>query len=200
MADAIGAAVRDAGVPHVVLLSAVGAALADGNGPAKDLHYLEDVLRSTGTKVSILRACWFQENVGAVLDAATHMGIYPNLMLSADAAIPTVATRDVGQLAVSLLVAPPAASEVVDVIGPMYSARDFAAALGSGLGKPLQIVDVPPPARVGALVQAGLPPSFAEEVAEVYACFDAGRIRPQGDRALTATTTIQETLAGLLAR
>jgi uncharacterized protein YbjT (DUF2867 family) len=200
MADAMATAIGATHVPHVVLLSAVGAALADGNGPAKDLHYLEGVLRSTRAKVTILRACWFQENVGAVLGAATHMGIYPNLMLSADAAIPTVATRDVGQVAASLLVAPPAASEVVDVIGPMYSARDLAAALGGRLGKPLQIVDVPPPARVGALVQAGLPQSFAEEVAELYACFDAGRIRAQGDRALTATTTIQETLAGLVAR
>ena len=200
MADAMATAIRAARVPHVVLLSAVGAALADGNGPAKDLHYVEGILRSTGAKVSILRACWFQENVAAVLGAASHMGIYPNLMLSADAAMPTVATRDVGQVAASLLVAPPPASEVVDLIGPMYSPRDLAAALGTQLGKSLQVVDVPPPARVGALVQAGLPQSFAEEVAELYACFDAGRIRPQGERALTATTTIQETLAGLVTR
>ena len=200
MADAMVAAVRDARVPHVVLLSAVAAVLPDGNGPAKDLHYFERILRETGTKVSTLRACWFQENVGAVIGAASQMGIYPNLLLSADMAMPTVATRDVGEVAASLLLAPPPASEVVDLIGPVYSTRDLASALGARLGKSLQIVDVPPSARVGALVQAGLPESFAEEVAELYACFDSGRIRPQGERALTATTTIQETLAGLVGR
>ena len=111
----------------------------------------------------------------------------------------TVATRDVGQVAASLLIAPPPASEVIDLVGPMYSPRDLASALGAQLGRSLQVVDVPPPARVGALVQAGLPQSFAEEVAELYACFDSGRIRPQGERALTATTTIEETLAAMMA-
>ena len=200
MADAMVAAVRDARVPHVVLLSAVAAVLPDGNGPAKDLHYFEGILRDTGTKVSTLRACWFQENIGAVIGAASQMGIYPNLMLSADSPMPTVATRDVGQVAASLLIAPPPASEVIDLVGPMYSPRDLASALGAQLGRSLQVVDVPPPARVGALVQAGLPQSFAEEVAELYACFDSGRVRPQGERALTATTTIQETLASIVRR
>jgi hypothetical protein len=48
-------------------------------------------------------------------------------------------------------------------------------------------------------VQAGLPQAFADDVAELYACFDAGRVRPEGNRALTATTTIQEVLPVLLA-
>jgi uncharacterized protein YbjT (DUF2867 family) len=200
MADAMVGAIRATRVPHAVLLSAVAAVLPDGNGPAKDLHYFERLLRETGMKVTILRAAWFQENVGAVVGAASQMGIYPNLMLSADAAMPTVATRDVGQVAASLLIAPPPTSEVVDLIGPVYSPRDLASALGARLGRSLEVVDVPPADRVGALVQAGLPQSFAEEVAELYACFDAGRIRPQGERALTATTTIQETLASMVGR
>lgn len=199
MADAVAAAVRETDVPHVVLLSAVAAVVSDGNGPAKDLHYMETALRSTGTKVTILRASWFQENVGAVVSAATHAGIYPNLMPSADAAFPTVATRDVGAVAASLLLSPPSVTEVVDLIGPAYSTRDLALALGASLGKQLMIVDVPAVARVGALVQAGLPPSFAEEVAELYACIEAGHVRPQGDRAMTATTTIQELLPNLVA-
>jgi uncharacterized protein YbjT (DUF2867 family) len=198
MADAIASAVREARVPHVVLLSAVAACVADGNGPAKDLHYLEREIRQTGTKATIIRASWFQENVGALIGAANHAGIYPNLVLGADAAFPTIATRDVGQIAASLLASPPPASEVIDLLGPAYSARDLALALGSALGKPLQVVDVPPPARVGALVQAGLPQSFAEAVAELYACLESGRIRPEGDRVITGSTTIAEVLPALL--
>lgn len=199
MADAVAAAVEETSVRHVVLLSAVAAALADGNGPAKDLHYLEAKLLATGTTLTILRASWFQENVQAVVSAAAQAGIYPNLMGSADVAFPTVATRDVGRVAASLLLSPPPADEVVDLLGPTYSTRDLAQALGGSLGKQLQIVDIPAPARVSALVQAGLPKSFAEEVAELYACFDSGRIAPVGDRALTATTTIDEILPSLLA-
>ena len=200
MADAVAGAVASAGVPHVVLLSAVGAALPDGNGPCKDLHYFEAALRATGTKLTIVRACWFQENIGAVIPAANAAGIYPNLMLTADTAFPTIATRDVGRIVASLLLSPPPASEIIDLVGPLYSARDLANALGASLGKDLQVVDVPEPARVSALIQAGVPRSFAEEVAELCACFDSGRIRPQGDRALVTTTTIQETLPALLAR
>jgi uncharacterized protein YbjT (DUF2867 family) len=198
MADAVAGAVRDAGVPHVVALSATGAILPDGNGPCKDLYYLESALRETGAKVTILRSSWFQENVGAVVEAAKTAGIYPNLMLTADAAIPTIATRDVGRIAASLLLSPPPASETIDLIGPMYSPRDLASALGTSLGVNIQVVDVPPAARVSALVQAGLPQSFAEEVAELYACFDAGRIRPQADRVLAGATTIRQTLPLLI--
>jgi len=101
-------------------------------------------------------------------------------------------------IAAALLVSPPPTSELIDIAGPAYSTRDLAIALGSALGKPLQVVDIPGPARVAALVQAGLPQSFAEEVAELYGCFESGRIRPEGDRALMGPTTIDEVLAQML--
>jgi uncharacterized protein YbjT (DUF2867 family) len=200
MADAIAAAVRSSGVAHVVLLSAVAASLPDGNGPAKDLNYLERVLRTTGATLTIVRACWFQENVAAMLGPATAAGIYPNFMASADLPFPTVATRDVGRVAASLLLSPPSTSEVIDLAGPPYSSRDLAAALGSALGKQLQVVDVPAAGRAGALMQAGLPQPFAEAVNELYACFESGRVRPEGDRALAGATTIHEVLPSLLRR
>ena len=200
MADAIVAAVRESHVPHVVVLSAVAASLAEGNGPAKDLHYLERAIRNTADRVTVIRACWLQENVGAVVPAATQAGVYPNFMASPDLAFPTVATRDVGRIAAALLLSPPPTNEVIDVVGPAYSPRELAAALGGALGKSLTVVDVPAPARVGALVQAGLPQPFAEEVAELYACFEAGRVRPEGDRMLAGTTTIDTAVAEMLGR
>src|SRR6185503_4334675 len=75
MADAIVSAVREREVPHVVVLSAVAASLADGNGPAKDLHYLERAVRKTAARVTVIGASWFQENVGAVVPAARAAGI-----------------------------------------------------------------------------------------------------------------------------
>jgi uncharacterized protein YbjT (DUF2867 family) len=197
MAESIATAIVIGGVPHVVVLSAVAACVADGNGPAKDLHYLERLVREAAPKSTIVRAAWFQENVGSVVPAA-RQGIFPSFMASADQPFPTIATRDVGRVIASLLLAPPPTSEVIDLIGPAYSPRDLATALGSALGKTLAVVDVPAAAHVGALMQAGLPQPFAEEVAELYACFNSGRIRPQGDRTLTGATTLDEVLPNVL--
>ena len=119
-------------------------------------------------------------------------------MASADKPFPTTATRDVGRVVASLLVSPPAASEVIDLVGPAYSPRDLATALGGALGKTVSVVDVPPTAHVGALIQAGLPKPFAEDVAELYACLNSGRIRPQGDRVLTGSTTLEEVIPTVL--
>src|SRR5262245_18368807 len=41
-ADAIAKAVKASNVPHVVILSSVGADLSEGNGPIRGLNYLEN--------------------------------------------------------------------------------------------------------------------------------------------------------------
>src|SRR5947209_20176963 len=46
-ADSIAQAVKESGVPHVVILSSVGADLPEGTGPIRGLHYLEGKLRET---------------------------------------------------------------------------------------------------------------------------------------------------------
>ena len=198
MADAMAAAIRSSRAPHVVFLSAPAAVLAEGNGPAKDLHYAENALRAAVPKLTVIRASYFQDNVLAAASPANQDGVYPNFLPSADLAFPTVATRDVGILAARLLADPPARSEVIDLRGPSYSARDMAEHLGRAIGQSVRVLDIPAAAHVEALTtKAGLPRSFAEALAEMFACLAAGRVRPQGDRAVTATTTLDEVLSGL---
>ena len=197
MAEAITIAIRKSRVPHVVVLSAIAACVADGNGPAKDLHYLEGLVQASAPKTTIVRACWFQENVGSIV-AAARQGIFPSLMASADVPFPTIATRDVGHMVASLLLSPPPSSEVIDLVGPAYSPRDLATALGSALRTTVTVVEVPASAHVDALMHAGLPQSFAEDVAELYACFNAGRAQPHGDRMLAGSTPLAEVLPGVL--
>jgi uncharacterized protein YbjT (DUF2867 family) len=199
-ADAIAAAVKESAVPHVVMLSSLGADLAEGTGPIKGLHYLENALRKTGTKLTAIRACYFQENISGIIPAARQAGIYPNFLPSADTAIPMIATRDIGRLAASLSRSPPQRSEIVDLVGPTYSARQLSQKLGAALGKPLQILDIPAGGHVEAMTQAGLPHAIAEVYAELYAAIGTGLITPRGDRTVTGTTTIDEVLPGLLAR
>jgi uncharacterized protein YbjT (DUF2867 family) len=197
-ADVIASAVKTSGVPHVVMLSSVGADLADGNGPIKGLHYLENALRATGTVLTALRAGYFMENIQSSLMAMQQAGIYPNFTPSADAPMPMIATKDIGALAADLLLTKPARSEVVDLHGPSYTTRQLAEKLGVALGKPAQIVDIPQSEWIPTMTRGGLPQPFAEAFAEMYSGFAGGLIRPKGDRMEQGRTPVDEVIAALL--
>jgi uncharacterized protein YbjT (DUF2867 family) len=197
-ADAIAAAVKQSGVPHVVMLSSIGADLPAGTGPIKGLHYLEIALRATGVKLSAIRAGSFQENVHSALGPARNMGMFFNFAASADYPLPQIATRDIGALAAETLTTPPPKSEVVDLQGPAYSTRQVAEKLGAALGKTLNVVDVPPAGHVAAFLQGGMSQSMAELFAEMYAGFATGAISPKGDRMVQGKTTLDEVIKGLL--
>ncbi len=109
-----------------------------------------------------------------------------------------IATRDIGMLAAHQLLDPSSKSEIIDLIGPAYSARQVAEKLGKLLGKQLQIVDVPQANWVGAMTQAGMPKVFAEVFAEMYAGFGSGKIVPKGDRLVQGKTELDETLKTLV--
>lgn len=199
IADAIAAGVRASGVPRVVLLSSVGADLAEGTGPIAGLHYFEEGLRDTGAILIAVRAGYFQENAGAALVPAREAGIFPNFAERDDLAFPMNATRDVGEEIARILLAPPGASHVVDIVGPSYSARDVAAALGGALGKPLQVINLPRNQWVPTLTQAGLSSSGAESLGEMYDALGRGILQPRGDRQVRVTTPIEETMKNLVA-
>jgi uncharacterized protein YbjT (DUF2867 family) len=201
IADALSAAVHASGVPHTVLLSALAASLAEGNGPAKDLHYAEEVLGRTKTTLTTIRATYFQDNAAAMVPAVQHDGIFPVFVEAIDEPFPMIATRDVGRFAAGCLVEPSLASEVVDLVGPPSSMRDVGTKLGALLGRSdVAIVPVPAEKRAGALAAAGLPRAFAEALAELYACFDSRAVEPCGDRMVPVTTTLDTTLEALVAR
>jgi uncharacterized protein YbjT (DUF2867 family) len=198
LADTIAASVKQSGVPLVVLLSSLGADLATGTGPIKGLHYVENALRATGTKLVSIRAAYFQENLAQSVGPAKQMGMFFNFMPSRDAAMPTVATKDIGALVAKTLVSPPAKSENVDLIGPSYTVGQLVEKLGAAVGKQLQIVDIPPQGHVEALTKAGLPKPFAEEFAEMYSAFGTGKVTPKGDRVVHGTTKVDEVIAALV--
>ncbi len=197
MAEGLAAAVRASGVPHVVFLSAPAAAVADGNGPAKDLHYAEAALRDSGARITVISACYLQENVLAALPAAQNEGIYPNFLSSSEVAFPTVATRDIGLLAARCLLEPPR-HEIIDLLGPLYSPVQMAEALGKYLGKPLRVIDVPTAAHAEVLGKAGLPPEAARALAEMFAFIASGRITTRGERIERGATRLEEVLRAAL--
>ncbi len=194
----IAGAVADQQVPHVVMLSSAGADRAEGTGPITGLHRLEQALLSTGTVLTALRSGHFQEKVSDVIDVARDSGIYPVFATSADVPLPMVATRDIGALAAQCLLAPSAASEVVDVIGPGYSERTVATLLGRALGRELETVVIPESAWTQTLADAGFSPHIAEQLAELYRADAQGLLAPRGDRRARVTTGLGTTISHLL--
>ncbi|TDC70808.1 NAD-dependent epimerase/dehydratase family protein [Actinomadura sp. GC306] len=194
LADSIAGAVGDSGVGHAVMLSSIGADLAEGTGPVRWLHHLEDRLRRTGVRLTALRPPHFQEKVETVLPAALDGGIYPVFGEDADVRTPMIATRDIGKAAAAALLAPPPASETVDLLPPEYTEREVAERLAAVLGKPLQVVTIPQAGWIDAMLQAGLPAPFAHELAALYAAEQHGLFHPRGDRQSAVSTEIDETL------
>lgn len=199
MIDGIAGAVEDAGVPHVAMLSSVGADLPGGTGPIRWLHDLEQRLRATGAVLTAVRSAHFQEKLGDVLGAVHGAGVFPVFRDSADAPIPMVATQDVAEVIADVLRARPTANEVVDVVGPDYTEREVAAYVAAALDRSVDVVIVPRPGWEGALTDAGLSPAAAALIAELYEADQRGLLLPRGDRTVCGETPIEHTVRNLVA-
>jgi len=193
----IAAAVKDAQVPHVVMLSSIGADLAEGTGPIKGLYHFENSLRASGAKVTAIRAGYFMENVAQGIGAAKAAGIYPNMLPSQDIAMPMIATRDIGKLVAESLIAG-AKTEIIDLTGPSYTVKQLAEKVGNALKKSIQIVDIPQAGWLDALVNAGVPKPWAEQYVEMYQGLLSGKVTLKGDRTVVGKTEIDSVIEGLV--
>src|ERR671931_2015247 len=140
----IANAVRASGVPHVVLLSSLGAQHADGTGPIRALHVAERELAATGAGFTAVRAAYFQENWGASLGTLASGAIYS--FLPTDLSFPQVSTIDIGRAAAAALVEGAARGEtrVIELTGPReVSGEDIARALTKLTGKPVRVDAAP---------------------------------------------------------
>ena len=193
------AAVAVSRVPHVVLLSGAAAVLLEGNGLARELRRFEDALRGTRSTVTSLRAVAFQENVAWALPAVRSDGVYPNFYPSADVGIATIATRDIGHVAAGCLRDAPDTSEIVDLVGPVYSVRGMADTVGAALDRTVQVVDIPASQQVDSLIAWGMPRRYAESFVELVGCLASGLVTPSGDRIVRGTTELRDILPGIVA-
>lgn len=163
-AQAVGAS----GIRHVVLLSSWGAEQPAGTGPIVALHHLEGALEKTRAVSTFLRAGSFTENLLALLPAAKNQGVLPSFF-PPELKVATVATRDIAPVAVRALLSPPAATEVVYLMGTHeYSPIDHAAYLSKKLGKEVKLLNLPVSAAAQAMQQAGVGASLASLYQEMY--------------------------------
>jgi uncharacterized protein YbjT (DUF2867 family) len=198
-ADALAEAVKQSGVPHVVLLSSVGAQHAAGTGPIAALHRAEKLLSGiAGTKLTALRAAYFMENLGGSL-SMLGQGVLPSF-LPKDFAFDMIATADIGRLAAELLLEGRAAPGVVELGGPARSMADAAAALTAIVGKPIAVHEAPLDAMAATLVGFGVPQELAAMYQEMMGAILRGHVAFEGGhRRVQGTTPLATVLRGLVA-
>ena len=175
LAGAIAAAVRASKLPHVVLLSSVGAQHQDGTGPIRALHVAERELAATGAVVTAIRAAYFMENWGLSL-GMLGQGVFPTFV-PPSLSFPQVATRDIGLTAARALVEGSHGPQVVQLSGPRdYSSDDVAAILAKLTGKPVKTQQGPLDAVVPTFTSFGLSTAVAELYREMYAGLASGHV------------------------
>ena len=196
-ASAIAAAVEAAGIPHVVMLSSVGAQQAHGTGPVLALRDAEATLTRAHAAVTFVRAAYFMENWGRALYAVPQ-GVLPAFLL-ADKAIPMVATRDIGTAVARLLAEGGRGKRVIELAGPReYSPRDVAAALARIVGKPIAVQQAPEEAMAPALMGAGMNAEWARLFQELTHGLNAGIVVWEGGHPLWRGETDMQTVLSTL--
>ncbi len=198
---ALARAVTAAKLPHVVLLSSIGAQHADGTGPIQIVAHAERILGATGAALTAVRAAYFQENWGASLGMLGD-GKLPTF-LPADLRLPMVSTRDIGRVAAQALVEGGHGQQVIELAGPTdYSSREVAAALASVAGRAVEVLEAPLDAVVPTFTGFGISAAFAGLYREMYEGIISGRVAYEGGaaRAVRGTVTIDATLRALLNR
>lgn len=200
-AENITAAALAAKVPHLVLLSSVGAHLPSGTGPIASMGYAERAFAAAQIPFTAVRAAYFQENWGTSLGALAR-NILPTFMPKAQR-FPQVATADIGRaVAAALVEGPHGPRTIIELSGPReYAAEDAAAAVSSVLGKTIVAVDVSLDALVPTFTSMGVSAPVAELFLEMYTSLANGHIvAERGHRSVRGSVELAETIEGLLAK
>ncbi len=201
IAEAIAVAVERSGVPHVTLLSSVGADLESGNGIVRTLHIAEQRLAQIGMGLTCLRAGYFMENWASSFGMAMQSGTLYTFLSPVDRKIPMVATQDIGLMAAYSLMFPTRSTRIIELAGPEdYSPNDAAAMLSRASGKTIGIGVAPLAGMVPMLTQFGMHEASATEMAGLTAAINEGRITfgQPGGQLVRGTTSLEKAFVGML--
>jgi len=180
--DALAAAVQASGIPHVVLLSSIGAQHAQGTGPIRTLHHAESALSpaATARNLTILRAAYFLQNWASSVGSVRNQGVLHNF-LTLERKIPMISTDDIGRIAAASLMDPAHGRRVLELAGPGdYSPLDLAQAFSTVLGKPVTVETHPVEAVVPTFTAAGFSQDLARLFREMIEGINSGHVAYEG--------------------
>ncbi|HET9045313.1 MAG TPA: NmrA family NAD(P)-binding protein [Casimicrobiaceae bacterium] len=184
---AFAAAIDESGVGRVVVLSSVGAQIAQGTGVIGSNHRIEQALARVAAPVASLRARYFFENWRHVLGAVKASGVLPSFLAPTDRRIGMVAVADIAAAVTSLLRgAAWQRRRVVELSSFDASPDEVARALASVLDKPVKAVAVPREQWAGILAGNGMSPAAVAAFVEMYDGINSGLVAPEPGAQLLA--------------
>lgn len=135
----------EAGVPHVVFNSVFGAERESGVPHHDSKHWIEEHLRKSGLRATMVRATAFMENFASVMAPSLEHGeIVLRLPLPEDVALKMISVRDIGRVAAALLLDPAKApGGAVALVGDELTGPRIAAAFGTRAGLPARYEALP---------------------------------------------------------
>jgi NAD(P)H dehydrogenase (quinone) len=172
-------AAKSAGIKQIVYTSLLH---ADNSplGLANEHVQTEEALLRSGLPYVILRNGWYTENYTASIPAALEQGVF--IGSAGEGRISSASRADFAAAAANVLVEDGHKNQVYELAGDRaYTLSELAAEASRQAGKEIPYKDVPPKAYHEALVEAGLPASIADMLADSDAgaaedaLFDDGR-------------------------
>jgi uncharacterized protein YbjT (DUF2867 family) len=191
------AAVRTAGIQHVVNLSGLGTGKPGARGLLRNLHEIEQIVEGSGAAVTHLRPGWFMENLDPYLAAMREQGQLP-VALPPDMPLPLIATTDIGTYAAEVLESRKAHG-VVNLVGPeLLNGTEIAEVFSHVLGRRVEWAELPPASLFDIFQSFGATPQTAQYYVELFEDFQ----KADGPYALPlpphvkTSTTLAEYAAG----
>lgn len=176
-------AAKRAGVEHVVKFSGRATDVPSGFRFARMHAEIEEYLRSSGMRWTMLRPSAFMQVYFREVPSMTGDGVL-NLPMG-DASIAPVDIADIAKVASALLQGKGEAGRRYEMSGPESLTMDqVAETVSSVIGRPVRYVAADPAAKREALLKAGLSPFFADALDELFA-----ERRRGGDEAVVDLST-----------
>jgi len=177
MSRVIVDALAKAGVPHVVALSTVGAALPDAPGPPGGLYQFEQDLGTLDANLLVVRSAAYMDYLLAAVPMIQAQKVNGSATRG-DATFPMVATSDVAWEAAARLARRDFTGHQVKLLlGPEDVSMELATRLiGARLGMPdLPYVVFPPEGVKGALMDLGMSEQVAGLIVDMQLALNDGR-------------------------
>ena len=182
-------AIREAGVPRVVTISACGKGLARNAGPISGLHAMEDILNESGAAIRHLRCGWFMENFLEQAESICQRGMF-SFPMPGHVPIPMVAASDIADVVLRWLVRRDWKDiQGIAVQGPKdLSFIQAASAMEPILERRLRYREASASHYAQTLVGLGASAEHARGVVELYAELAQGITRAEPRTAESTTT------------
>ena len=167
------AAAREAGVTHVVKLSAFGASPHSNSLIGRSHYQIERELQETELAWTMLRPHHFMQNLLSQVDDIINEGVVYSC--SGEGRIPFVDTRDIAAVAVVTLTQPGHAGKKYVITGSeALSYRQATEILAQAIGRPLVFIDEPFDQARARLSRAGQPAWLVDSLLAIAAYQRAG--------------------------